>query len=86
MKYVILATAAAVTLSTFAMASESRVGQDSLSASVSVPASAAQEAAVTAIKVAMGPTSAAQKPGGSGEEPKQTPKVHKKVKHKQKPA
>ena len=52
--------------------------------SVSVPASAAE--AVTAIKVAMGPTSAAQKPGGSGEEPKQMSKPHKKTKHKHKPA
>jgi hypothetical protein len=42
----------------------------------------AQRAAV-AIKLAMGPTSAPQKPGGTGEMPADTP-PHKATKHKQK--
>jgi len=50
MKYLILATAMAVALSSFAMASDVPVGQS--------------QTAVTATKIAMGPTSAPQKPGG----------------------
>jgi len=37
------------------------------------------EAAAT---IAMGPTSAAQKPGGAGEEPQPTHKTHRKIGHK----
>jgi hypothetical protein len=83
MKCLILATASAVTLSSFAMASESMVGQDSAGAA---NFSRVPQQAVTAIKLAMGPTSAAQKPGGVGEEPKANPTLHKKTKHKPKHA
>jgi hypothetical protein len=83
MKYLILVTAAAVMLSSLAMASESIVGQDSASPPI---LSRAPHGAFTAIKLAMGPTSAAQKPGGVGEEPNANPTLHKKTKHKPKHA
>src|SRR5271167_4100599 len=51
MKYLILAAVAAIALSGFAVASERSVGQ--------------QQMAVPAMKIAMGPTSAPQKPGGT---------------------
>jgi hypothetical protein len=51
MKYWILATAALVTVCGFAAASEAPVGQAEMS--------------VTGMKIAMGPTSAPQKPGGT---------------------
>jgi hypothetical protein len=79
MKLLILASAAAVALSGFAMANESIIGQDFASAPMLAPV---QQRAVTPIKLAMGPTSAPQKPGGVGEGSNETPKPHKKVKHK----
>jgi hypothetical protein len=77
MKLLILASAIAVTLSSVATASERIVGQDSLSASAPAP-----QSSVAAIKLAMGPTSAPQKPGGVGEGSNETPKPHKKPKYK----
>jgi hypothetical protein len=79
MKYRILMTAAAIALSSFAMASLAK--QDSHDASAANVTSAAQ-LSDRATRLAMGPTSAPQKPGGSGQEPMQTPKPHKKAKHK----
>jgi opacity protein-like surface antigen len=65
MKFLILASAAAVTLSGAAMASEHIGGQVSLGAGALVMTHAPQSS-VAAIKLAMGPTSAPQKPGGVG--------------------
>jgi hypothetical protein len=78
-KLLILGSAAAVVLSSFAMASESTIGQDLASAPMLAPV---QQSSVAAIKLAMGPTSAPQKPGGVGEGSDETPKPHKKAKHK----
>jgi hypothetical protein len=75
MKFLILASAAAVTLSGAAMASGHIGGQVSLGA-------AAPQSSVAAIKLAMGPTSAPQKPGGVGEGPNEMHQPHKKAKHK----
>jgi hypothetical protein len=80
MKYFIsiLSPAAAVMLSSLAMASERAPSRDC--ADALVLAHAPQQASV-ATKTAMGPTSAPQKPGGTGQDPQQTPKVQKKTKH-----
>ncbi len=80
MKYFIsiLSPAAAVMLWSFAMGSESAPPQDF--ARTRIVGHAPQEASI-ATKTAMGPTSAPQKPGGTGQESQQTPKVHKKTKH-----
>jgi hypothetical protein len=80
MKYFvsILSPAAAVLLSNFAMAGESVPPQDF--AGTPIVGHAPQQASV-ATNTAMGPTSAPQKPGGTGQEPQQTPKVQKKTKH-----
>jgi hypothetical protein len=80
MKYFIsiLSTAAAITLSNFASASESVLPQDFAGASIG---SHTPQAGPVSVKTAMGPTSAPQKPGGTGQEPQQTPKVHRKTKH-----
>jgi hypothetical protein len=80
MKYFIsiLSLAAALTLSSLATASESSASQDL--AGAPMVAHASQQAPV-GVRTAMGPTSAPQKPGGTGQEPQQTPKVHKKTKH-----
>ncbi len=53
MKYLILVTAMTVTLSGFAIARDGSVGQ--------------WQMAATATKIAMGPTSAPQKPGGTAD-------------------
>jgi hypothetical protein len=81
MKFLILASAAAVTLSGAAMASGHIGGQVFLSAGALVMTHAPQSS-VAAIKLAMGPTSAPQKPGGVGEGPNETRQPHKKAKHK----
>ena len=83
MKSLALAIATAVTLSGFATASESIVGKVSAGA----PAlTRTAQGSITAIKMVMGPTSAPQKPGGVVQEPQETPKLHKKARHKHKPA
>jgi hypothetical protein len=79
MKLLILASAIAVTLSSVATASERIVGQELVG--TPMPAHAPQSS-VAAIKLAMGPTSAPQKPGGVGEGSNETPKPHKTPKHK----
>jgi hypothetical protein len=81
MKFLTLMSAAAITLSGVAMASERTGGPDALSAGALVFAHAPQSSVAT-IKLAMGPTSAPQKPGGVGEGSDETPKPHKKAKHK----
>jgi hypothetical protein len=81
MKSLILASATAVMLSAVAMANENIGRQDSLNAGTPILAHARQSS-VAAIKLAMGPTSAPQKPGGIGEGSNETPKPHKKAKHK----
>jgi hypothetical protein len=80
MKYFIsiLSPAAAVMLSSLAMASTSAPSQDF--AGTLFVAHAPQQASV-ATKTAMGPTSAPQKPGGTGQESQQSPKVQKKTRH-----
>lgn len=80
MKYFIsiVSLAAAIVLSNLAIASESAPPQDF--AGTWFVWHAPQQASV-ATKTAMGPTSAPQKPGGTGQEPQQTPKVQKKTKH-----
>jgi hypothetical protein len=74
----ILSPAAAVMLSSLAMASESAPTQDL--AGTWFVGHAPQQAWV-ATKTAMGPTSAPQKPGGTGQESQQSPKVQKKTRH-----
>ena len=78
MKYFIsiLSLAAAVILSNLAIASAPP--QDF--ARTRIVEHAPQQAAV-ATKTAMGPTSAPQKPGGTGQESQQSPKVQKKTRH-----
>lgn len=80
MKYFIsiLSPAAAIVLSNLAIASESAPSQDF--AGARIVGHAPQQASI-ATKTAMGPTSAPQKPGGTGQESQQTPKVQKKTKH-----
>jgi hypothetical protein len=63
------------------MANESIGGQDSLNAGTRILAHA-QQSSVAAIKLAMGPTSAPQKPGGVGAGSNETPEPHKKAKRK----
>jgi hypothetical protein len=81
MKFSILPLTAAVMLSSAAMASEHFGGQDLLRTGPLVVAHAPQSS-VAAIKLAMGPTSAPQKPGGVADGSNQTLKPHKKAKHK----
>jgi len=68
MKAMILAAAAIVMFSGYATAREPLLGESEYQARA-------------AIKLAMGPTSAPQKPGGTGEGPDSS-KPHKKPKHK----
>jgi hypothetical protein len=56
------------------MASSCAMAQERMAGEVPQPTGAA-------VKLAMGPTSAAHKPGGTAEETKDTPKLHKKSKH-----
>jgi hypothetical protein len=74
----ILSLAAAAVLSNLAMASAFAPSQDF--AGTRIMANAPQQAFV-ATKTAMGPTSAPQKPGGTGQDSQQTPKFQKKTKH-----
>ncbi len=79
MKYLIFIFSMALMLSSLATASESIAAQDFASAPI---LALVPQRAPVAIEMAMGPTSAPQKPGGVGQEPQQqTPKVHKKIKH-----
>jgi hypothetical protein len=80
MKYFIstLSPAAAVIFSNLAIASASAPPQDL--AGTWFVGHAPQQAWV-AMKTAMGPTSAPQKPGGTGQESQQSPKVQKKTRH-----
>jgi len=87
MKFLILATAAIVIFSSSAIAQERIAEDDPQSAGVIIAANADQKA--DAVKLAMGPTSAPQKPGGtgatggSGEGQKSpTPSTHKRPKHR----
>ena len=79
MKYfiAILSPAAAVIFSSLVMASESPTWQDF--AGAPIVAHAPQQTSIA--KMAMGPTSAAQKPGGTGQESQQTPKIQKRMRH-----
>jgi hypothetical protein len=82
MKNLILATMAAVMVSSVAT-SAGMARQSSLGADMAIFARDPQRSGTTT-RLAMGPTSAPQKPGGVGEGPSETPKVHKKTMHKRK--
>jgi hypothetical protein len=84
MKNLILAISAAVMVSSVAT-SAGMARQASLGADMAIFASVPQRSGTTTL-LAMGPTSAPQKPGGVGEGSSETPKVHKKAMHKHKHA
>jgi hypothetical protein len=80
MKYLIFIFSTVLMLSSLTTASESLAAQDFASAPI---LALVPQRAPAASEMAMGPTSAPQKSGGVGQEPQQqTPKVHKKTKHK----
>jgi hypothetical protein len=79
MKNLILATAAAVAVSS--VATSAGMARQSLGADMAIFASSPQRSGTTTL-LAMGPTSAPQKPGGLGEGSSETPKVPKKAMHK----
>jgi hypothetical protein len=72
MKYLIMATAAIIMMSNGAIAREHDAGQD-LHNARATPVSSEQRAAAALVKMAMGPTSAAQKSGGAVNPPVVTP-------------
>jgi hypothetical protein len=83
MRYWLLAMATAVMLSSPVVASTRMASRDSNDASVTrvgTTPGRLPRAGMT-IQVAMGPTSAAHKPGGTGEPTKDAPKHHKKARH-----
>jgi hypothetical protein len=76
MKYLIFATAIAMTLSSFATAAQCAATWDRQDIGRAAKAG-------TALKLSMGPTSAPHFPGGTGEPaPQNPPKVHHKLKHR----
>ena len=77
MKNLILATMAAVMVSSVAT-SAGMARQSSLGADMAIFARDPQRSGTTT-RLAMGPTSAPQKPGGVGEGPSEKPKVQKKT-------
>jgi len=96
MKSLILATAAAIALSSFAMATGHCAARDSQAYGATIVPSGPQQTA-TAMKLAMGPTSAARLPGGpvnqsSGANSKCSPpsdpcpNLHKNAKYRHKPS
>jgi hypothetical protein len=82
MKNVTLATAATLMVCSVAM-SAGMARQASRGADMAIFASSPLRSGPTT-RLAMGPTSAPQKPGGVGERSSETPKVHKKAMHKHK--
>jgi hypothetical protein len=80
MKNVILATTAAVMVSSVAT-SAGMTRQSSLGADMAIFASNPERSGTTT-RLVMGPTSAPQKPGGVGEGSSEPPNVHKKTMHK----
>jgi hypothetical protein len=79
-KNLILATTVAVIVSSVA-ASAGMARQSSLGADMAIFTRNPQRSGTTT-RLAMGPTSAPQKPGGVGEGRSETPSVHKKARHK----
>jgi hypothetical protein len=73
---------AVVALASFAAATPGMARSDSHTPSAPIAAPIAQQSD-PALKLAMGPTSAPQKPGGTGEAPADT-QLHKATKHKHK--
>jgi hypothetical protein len=76
MKNPILATTVAVMVSCVATSAVARLS--SLDNGIAIIARHPQQSGTTT-RLAMGPTSAPQKPGGVGEGPSETPKVHRKT-------
>jgi hypothetical protein len=76
MKDLIVATTVAVMVSCVATSAVARLS--SLGNDIANIARDSQQSGTTT-RLAMGPTSAPQKPGGVGEGPSETPKVHRKT-------
>ena len=80
MKSLILAAAGISIFTVCALAQKRIAGDDQQSVSIIIAASGKQKA--DAVRLAMGPTSAPHKPGGSGEgQMSPTPTTHKKSQH-----
>jgi hypothetical protein len=82
MRYFIFMLAIAMTLSSFAVATECVAAQDWRDVRPAIAANGAQQAG-RSVKLAMGPTSAPHFQGGTGETASQnSPKMHHKAKHR----